>query len=60
MVGDTSVIRWSSSPAEPRWVYSFFKDAAQFDGLHLTGPDKDGETYLLALPPGWSMKPAEA
>lgn len=55
--GDTSVIRWSGSPAEPRWVYSFFKDAAQFEGLRLAGPDKDGETYMLGLPPGWTMKP---
>lgn len=58
--GDTSVIRWSESPAQACWVYSFFLDAYRFGDLNLTGPDKDGEPYGRTLPPGWSEKPVDS
>lgn len=57
--GDTSVIRWSGSPAQACWVHTFFKDAYHFEGLNFTGPDMDGEPYAKTLPPGWSLEYVE-
>ncbi|MCW0220610.1 MAG: hypothetical protein OJI67_19950 [Prosthecobacter sp.] len=54
--GDTSVILWSGSPAQPCWVYTFFKDAYHFGGLNFPTLDKDDEPYATKLPPGWSME----
>ena len=53
--GDSSVVRWSGSPAEPRWVFSFFLDAGKFEGLNFVGPDSEGENYMRTLPPGWDF-----